>query len=139
MTAALEKIESRINAAIGTKAIAMDTADRISGQLREMEEYLLNYSDKEGKNMDNKWGKDWYVIDDPQFYVEEGIEEGSEQRLIDQVCKKLRKGKDVVQIADEVEEDVIRVKLICDIARDFAPEYETKKVFEAVQKEPVQA
>ncbi len=143
MTAALEKMENSLKAAIDTKTIAAETAERISRQLREMEEYLLNYSNKEEKNMDNKWEKDWYVIDDPQFYVEEGREEGreegSEKRLVDQVCKKLRKGKDVEQIADEVEEDVIRVKLICDIARDFAPEYQTEKVFSAVQKESVHA
>ncbi|MBR3308110.1 MAG: hypothetical protein IKI75_12770 [Lachnospiraceae bacterium] len=67
-------------------------------------------------------------------YKDEGREEGSEHRLIDQICKKLRKGKNVRQIADEVEEDETLVQKICDIAEAFAPEYETEKVFDSVQK-----
>ena len=45
----------------------------------------------------------------------------------------------ISQIAREVEEDEIRVKLICDIAERFAPDYDEQKVFEAVQKELLDA
>ena len=71
--------------------------------------------------------------------IEEGVEKGRDERLIDQICKKLHRGKDIPQIADEVEEDEIRVGLICDIAGRFAPEYDTMQVFEAVQQELVEA
>ena len=60
---------------------------------------------------------------------------GEERRLVDQICKKLRRGKDVEQIADEVEEDVYRVQRICDIAEKYAPDYDTKAVFKDVEKE----
>lgn len=95
--------------------------------------------DQEGKGMDNKWEKDWYVIDDPLFYIEESREEGSEKRLIDLICKKLRRGKDVPQITDEVEEDQIRVQMIYDIAERFAPDYDSKQVYEALRKEMAEA
>ena len=36
------------------------------------------------------------------------------------------------QIADEVEEDVSRVKAICNVAEKFAPDYEVEKVLEAL-------
>ena len=71
--------------------------------------------------------------------IEKGIEKGSERHLIDQICRKLRRGKDVPQIADEVEEDEIRVQLISDIAGRFAPDFDTDQVFEAVWKELVEA
>ena len=66
---------------------------------------------------------------------EDGFEEGEDRHLIEQICKKLRRGKDVEQIADEVEEDITRVQTICDIAERFSPEYDPDKVFAAVEKE----
>ena len=66
---------------------------------------------------------------------ERGREEGEDRHLIEQICKKLRRGKDVEQIADEVEEDITRVQTICDIAERFAPEYDPDSVFDAVGKE----
>ncbi|MCR5599035.1 MAG: hypothetical protein K6G19_12780 [Lachnospiraceae bacterium] len=62
----------------------------------------------------------------------EGREEGREGHLITQVCRKLRKGKTAEQIADELEEDALRVKVICDVAEEFAPEYDEEKVMAAV-------
>ena len=43
-------------------------------------------------------------------------DEGKEEKLISQICRKLRRGKSVTQIADELEEDEIRVQSICDTA-----------------------
>ena len=60
--------------------------------------------------------------------------EGMKKTLIKQICRKLRKGKDLAQIADEVEEEESNVKPICDAAADFAPEYDEKQVIDAVFK-----
>ena len=65
---------------------------------------------------------------------EEGREEGDENRLIRQVCRKLRKGKDVEQIADELEEDEIRIKAICDTAETFFPYFDEEKVISAIRQ-----
>ena len=65
----------------------------------------------------------------------EGKAIGSDEHLVGQICRKLRRKMSISQIAREVEEDEIRVKLICDIAERFAPDYDEQKVFEAVQKE----
>ncbi|MCR5251941.1 MAG: hypothetical protein K6E50_15210 [Lachnospiraceae bacterium] len=64
----------------------------------------------------------------------EGKEEGSKRHLIAQICKKMQKGKDVEQIADEVEEELSRVQKICEIAQELGPEYDADKVFESVRK-----
>ncbi len=63
----------------------------------------------------------------------EGRAEGREDHLVRQVCKKLRKGKSIPQIADELEEDEIRIQVICQTAEKFAPDYDEEKVLKAVQ------
>ena len=69
--------------------------------------------------------------DTMQMFKEEGREEGRYFHLISQICRKLRKGKTVEQIADELEEDEARVKAICDAAEEFAPDYDEEKVMTA--------
>ena len=61
-----------------------------------------------------------------------GLAEGANRKLIQQICRKLRKGKTPAQIAEELEEDEIRVKVICDMAEEYAPLYDEEKVTEAV-------
>ena len=55
--------------------------------------------------------------------LEIGIEQGNIQKLIELICKKLRKGKSVECIADEVEEEYDLVAQICKLAAKYAPEY----------------
>lgn len=73
--------------------------------------------------------KEWVILQDAK---EEGREEGRDEHLISQVCRKLRKGKQLQQIADELEEDEIRIKVICDAAEAYAPDYDEEKVIAAV-------
>ena len=64
------------------------------------------------------------------YFMEEGREEGEERQLIKLICRKLQKGKSVEQIAEDLDE--VRIQLLCDVAADFAPDYDVDKVFEAV-------
>ncbi len=73
--------------------------------------------------------KEWVILQDAK---DEGREEGRDEHLISQVCRKLRKGKQLQQIADELEEDEIRIKVICDVAEAYAPDYDEEKVIAAV-------
>lgn len=71
--------------------------------------------------------------------MEEGLAQGFEQKLISLICKKLAKGKTPDEIADEIagvlEESTEHIERICAVAKKFAPEYETDKIFEALKKE----
>ncbi len=69
--------------------------------------------------------------------VRKGEAKGKQKALIKKICCKLRKLKSVEQIADELEEDYSRVKVICDTAMNFAPDYDEEKVINAVL-EPVE-
>ena len=66
--------------------------------------------------------------------IMQGIEQGIDRRLVDQVCKKLRKGKDISEIADELEETEVSIAGIVDIAKKFAPGYDAKAVYEEYAK-----
>ena len=72
--------------------------------------------------------KDWLAENDIK---REGIEIGKTQELVSLICSKLRKGKSVDVIADEVEEDYGVVDEICVIANTFAPDFQSDLVFEA--------
>ena len=62
-----------------------------------------------------------------------GEKNGQLQTLISLTARKLRKGKSVEQIADELEADIATIAPICKAAEEFAPEYDEKKIFEKVK------
>ena len=66
----------------------------------------------------------------------EGRVEGRIESRVSQVCRKLRKGKNAETIADELEEDIAEVRLICEVAETFAPEYDEEAVFHKLLERP---
>ena len=63
-----------------------------------------------------------------------GKKDGQLRTLISQVVRKLRKGKSVEQIADELEADMATIAPICQVAEEFAPEYDEEKIFERLKE-----
>ena len=61
----------------------------------------------------------------------EGRTEGESYKLVSQVCRKLRKGKEPERIAEELEEEVALIQRICQAAKEFGPGYDEEKVFKA--------
>ena len=66
--------------------------------------------------------------------IEQGVGQGSLQRLVNQVCSKLKKGKTPEEIADALEEPVENIQKICRIAERYAPEYPVEKVWHALME-----
>lgn len=64
--------------------------------------------------------------------VGKGREEGADLMLISLVCRKLKKGKDIAMIADELEEDMDVVERIYQVAAGFAPGYNCRKIYDAM-------
>ncbi len=62
--------------------------------------------------------------------IKQGMSQGINKHLIEQICKKLVKGKDVYTIASEVEESEDYVSGIVKIASAYAPEYNAEKIFD---------
>ena len=66
--------------------------------------------------------------------IERGVEKGSLQRLVNQVCSKLKRGKTPEEIADALEEPVENIQKICRIAEQYAPEYPVKEICTALME-----
>lgn len=65
--------------------------------------------------------------------IKEGMERGGETKLIRQVCCKLIKGKNISMIADELEEDPAVITRICQVAEEFAPEYDCERIYQKLK------
>ena len=67
-----------------------------------------------------------------------GISIGEEKKLIEQICKKMKKNLSAKEIANILEEDVKIVQRIYDTARPFAPDYDIEKIRKRLNKEKKQ-
>ena len=59
---------------------------------------------------------------------EQGEKNGEEKKLIEQICKKMKKNLSAGEIAKNLEEDERIVQRIYDTARSFAPDYDIEKI-----------
>ncbi len=108
-------------------------------EARKREEWRSDYMMKSLFEMDAiDAGRELGIEEGRELGIEMGREEGREEgremgdlkRLISQVCKKISKGKDIPTIADDLEEDDVKViERICSIAAEFAPDYDVDKIF----------
>lgn len=58
----------------------------------------------------------------------EGRIEGRKEHLTECVCKKLRKGKDIKLIAEELEEEIGVIESIYETVKNFAPDYNVEEI-----------
>lgn len=66
-----------------------------------------------------------------------GMKAGELKKLIQQTCRKLQKGKTALQIADELEEEFSVIEKICDAAQEFAPDFDSDKIFEKIKEDSI--
>lgn len=62
--------------------------------------------------------------------IEKGMEKGNSFKLIQLTIKKLRKNQSVAEIADALEENEAVIQKICDVAKDFALDYDIEKIYD---------
>lgn len=55
---------------------------------------------------------------------------GDLERLISMICKKMKKEKSIEEIAEDLEEEISVIEPIYNAAKEFAPEYDPKEIFE---------
>lgn len=65
----------------------------------------------------------------------EGLKEGELKKLIQQVCRKLKKNKSPEIIADELEEELLIIHKICAAAKTSGGEFDPDHIFEQIQKQ----
>ena len=64
----------------------------------------------------------------------EGLEQGTELKLISLILKKLKKSCTVAQIAEALEESEEKISRIVETVQKYAPEYDEKKILEEVMR-----
>ena len=87
----------------------------------------IKISEKMGVKFMQRWEEVAYARQDGKA---EGRTEGEELKLIKQICKKLLKGKTPEEIADDLEEEMGIILSICELAKEFAPEFDSEKIYE---------
>ena len=73
-----------------------------------------------------KESEEWEAVQ--MNILEVGISRGEMQKLVSLVCKKLAKGNSVEEIADMLEEEPEMIQTICDIAAQYAPDYDINRI-----------
>lgn len=63
----------------------------------------------------------------------EGCAEGQQKKLIEMVCKKIKKGKSPGVIADELEEEISSIERIYNVAQSCAPDYDCDRIFDLLR------
>ena len=66
---------------------------------------------------------------------EDGIAQGEQKILTALVCKKLKRGCSIEEIAEILEEDIETIRPIGEVARAYAPDYEIEKIWSAYCKQ----
>ncbi|WP_051196912.1 hypothetical protein [Butyrivibrio sp. XBB1001] len=64
-----------------------------------------------------------------------GERKGKIKFFVEKIPKKLAKGKDLETIADELEEDVERIRHIVMLASKYAPDYDIDAIYNALNGE----
>lgn len=65
---------------------------------------------------------------------QDGYQGGELQHIISLICKKLKRGLEIPQIAQEVEEEISFVEKICQTAQLFASDYDAAKIAQELNK-----
>ena len=86
------------------------------------------YRDYMDAKRDRKAIEDYIKEEAEKQGLAEGREQGCEQKLIEIICKKIKKGKSPEQIAEELEEDLFIVEEICHAAKVAAPDYDISQI-----------
>ena len=105
--------------------------DDAVNEVRDNEKWRLEYMTLQ---MSYQEKYEMGVQDGIELGIEQGIERGALESTITLVCKKLKKNKSLSQIADELEEDESKIKIIYDIAVNENLECNTDAIYDKVMK-----
>lgn len=112
-----------------------DTAESSRIKLIHRQVKGIKLSEKMGGKYMQRWEEMAYAtqkgIDQGMAQgITQGIAQGEQVKLIKMVCKKLAKNEAPEEIAEELEEETSTILPICELAEEFAPEYDSEKVYE---------
>ncbi|MCR4991113.1 MAG: hypothetical protein K6A38_09645, partial [Lachnospiraceae bacterium] len=74
------------------------------------------------------------IMIDMTWEVQEKLirEEGGYIKLIDQVCRKIQRGKTAAEIAEDLDEDPAEINKIYSVALKHAPDFDVQKIYDEI-------
>ncbi len=94
---------------------------------------MMEFFRRHGSEVRNMLFGEFNLEDAREVWEEEAREEGGDYVLVQLVSRKLRKGKGLEDIADELETEVEKIREICKAAEPFAPDYDPDDIFAAAR------
>ncbi|NBI99057.1 Rpn family recombination-promoting nuclease/putative transposase [Lachnospiraceae bacterium] len=113
-----------------------EMAAKTDPHIRKAYEQLLHMSEDGNKRLIYEARQK--AIYDYNTQVYSNWHSGYEQKLIEQICKKIKKNLSAREIANILEEDESVVQRIYDTALSFAPDYDIEKIRKRLNKEKKQ-
>lgn len=113
-----------------------EMAAKTDPHIRKAYEQLLHMSEDGNKRLIYEARQK--AIYDYNTQVYSNWHSGYEQKLIEQICKKIKKNLSAREIANILEEDESIVQRIYDTALSFAPDYDIEKIRKRLNKEKKQ-
>ena len=113
-----------------------EMAAKTDPHIRKAYEQLLHMSEDGNKRLIYEARQK--AIYDYNTQVYSNWHSGYEQKLIEQICKKMKRNLSAKEIANILEEDVKIVQRIYDTALSFAPDYDIEKIRKRLNEEKKQ-
>lgn len=97
---------------------------------------MAQLSEDEKIRMQCEARKDFIAIEKGLYSrgLRQGRQEGEELKLINQVCRKLQKGKTPDKIADDLEEDISKIQKICDVVENCGNRYDVEEIYDELNR-----
>ena len=90
----------------------------------------IKLSEKMGVKYMQRWEEIAYARQEGRLEGrQDGKTEGETLKLIKLICKKMKKGKNPAEIAEDLEEEIESILPIYDLAMESAPEYDCEKIY----------
>ncbi len=123
---------------LGRTRKAVDETIRICRSEAVLEEYLEREQEEIMDMMLALFDEETIMTNHDATIERKGINkgriEGRVEEKISLICRKLRKGKTIDEIADDLETEISFVENVCKVAEKFAPDYDEEKVIAAMLK-----
>ena len=86
------------------------------------------------KEVEGMLERDYNEEEVMELFKKDYKEEGRDETIITQICKKLIKGKTIPEIAEAIEEPEEKVSEICKIASKYLPDYDINKIMSELEE-----
>lgn len=117
---------------------AVDQAVAVCIESNVLEEFLRKHRMEVKELILSEYNEELHINSEKKLSYQEGRAEGRTEgehiKLIEIVCKKLRRGKTPEEISEDLEEDISAVREICKAAEEFRPDYDFEFVCEKITK-----